>query len=81
MGVLRRRARRRRIVRAGILGGAAYHLGKSAGQQQDEETTDQQVSEDTGEAKLEQLEKLGKLRDSGVLSDKEFAAEKEKILG
>ena len=80
MGVLRR-TRRRRIVRAGLLGGAAYHVGKSAGRQQGEESADQQVTEDTGESKLEQLEKLGKLHDNGVLSDDEFAAEKEKVLG
>ena len=30
---------------------------------------------------IEQLTKLGQLRDSGVLTDEEFAAEKAKILG
>ena len=31
--------------------------------------------------RLEQLEKLGKLKDAGVLDDEEFAAEKKRILG
>ena len=30
---------------------------------------------------LEQLEKLGRLREQGVLTDEEFAAQKAKILG
>jgi hypothetical protein len=30
---------------------------------------------------IEQLKKLGELRDSGVLTDEEFAAQKAKILG
>ena len=30
---------------------------------------------------IEQLEKLGELRDKGVLSDEEFAAPKAKLLG
>lgn len=33
------------------------------------------------EDRLEQLKKLGELRDAGVLSDDEFQAEKSKILG
>jgi len=30
---------------------------------------------------IEQLEKLGELRDKGVLSEEEFAAQKSKLLG
>ncbi len=33
-----------------------------------------------GESTLDQLKKLGELRDSGVLTDEEFASEKAKIL-
>jgi Short C-terminal domain len=36
---------------------------------------------DADDARLERLEKLGELRDKGVLSDEEFAAEKAKVLG
>lgn len=31
--------------------------------------------------KIEQLKKLGELRDAGVLTDEEFAAQKAKLLG
>ncbi|MBN8870959.1 MAG: SHOCT domain-containing protein [Solirubrobacterales bacterium] len=34
-----------------------------------------------GESRLDQLEKLGRLKESGVLDDEEFAAEKKRILG
>ncbi len=40
-------------------------------------TQDRPTEDDT----LSQLEKLGKLHDSGVLTDEEFAAQKAKILG
>ena len=33
-----------------------------------------------GEQRVDQLERLGQLRDSGVLSADEFAAEKKRIL-
>ncbi|MCB0869310.1 MAG: SHOCT domain-containing protein [Solirubrobacterales bacterium] len=33
------------------------------------------------ESRLDQLEKLGKLKDAGILDDEEFAAEKKRILG
>lgn len=35
----------------------------------------------TGENRLDELEKLGRLKESGVLDDEEFAAEKKRILG
>jgi hypothetical protein len=33
------------------------------------------------DARLERLERLGALRDKGILSDEEFAAEKTRLLG
>jgi len=33
------------------------------------------------DARLERLERLGSLRDKGVLTEEEFAAEKAKLLG
>ena len=36
---------------------------------------------DDMDAKIEQLQKLAKLRDAGILTDEEFAAEKAKLLG
>ena len=35
----------------------------------------------TGASRLDQLEKLGRLKEAGVLDDEEFAAEKKRILG
>jgi hypothetical protein len=35
----------------------------------------------TGASQIEQLQQLGELHSSGVLTDEEFAAEKAKILG
>jgi len=35
----------------------------------------------SGEDRLEQLQQLGKLKEQGVLTDAEFAAEKARILG
>lgn len=34
-----------------------------------------------GDDQMQQLEKLGQLHDSGVLTDEEFAAKKKQILG
>mgnify|MGYP003572198050 FL=1 len=36
---------------------------------------------DDMDAKIEQLQKLAKLKDAGILTDEEFAAEKAKLLG
>jgi Short C-terminal domain len=39
------------------------------------------VAADDGDDMLAQLEKLGELRDKGILTDEEFAAQKAKLLG
>jgi len=36
---------------------------------------------DAEDARLQRLEKLGELREKGILTDEEFAAEKTKLLG
>lgn len=38
------------------------------------------VAEDDGDDMIAQLEKLGELRDKGILTDEEFAAQKAKLL-
>ena len=59
-------------------------------QQQDQQQYEQQQQyappppppqQRSGEDELAQLQKLGELRASGVLTEEEFAAEKAKILG
>lgn len=57
--------------------------GDAAGQSGGEaETAVLPAQPPTGEgSRLDQLEKLGKLKEAGVLDDEEFAAEKKRILG
>ena len=82
-------------MRAAMVGGVAYHAGKKVqqGREEDAETEArleqleaQQggapapaaggISDDT----IEQLGKLGQLHEQGVLTDEEFAAQKQKLL-
>jgi membrane protease subunit (stomatin/prohibitin family) len=84
----------RRVARGAVVGGAGYAIGKKKGRKAEEaeaETAYQQQQIDTGavqqqaasseEDTIEQLKKLGELRDSGVLTEEEFQKEKRKILG
>jgi hypothetical protein len=49
--------------------------------QQQQAPTQQQPAVSSEEDTIEQLKKLGELRDSGVLTEEEFQKEKRKILG
>ena len=69
--------RRRPVRRAAVVGGAAY-AGKKYGERKGEQKSPQPSGP---EDPLERLKKLGELRDSGVLTEEEFEAEKNKILG
>lgn len=80
-----------------MVGGAGYVAGKSvarassreAGQEERLESLEREQATTAAapaqgapaESKIDQLTKLGQLRDSGVLSEEEFEAEKQKILG
>lgn len=57
---------------------AAYEQGVAAGQAA--APAQEAPAEDPMDHKIKELEKLAKLRDSGVLTDEEFAAQKQKIL-
>ena len=86
--------RRRPLVRAAMVGGAGYAVGKRRAQAQEQEA--QQAAppqQQTGEApapaggggmsemdRIDALKKLGELHDSGVLTDEQFEAEKEKLI-
>ena len=88
--------RRRPLLRAAMVGGAGYAVGKRRAQateheeQQDAEIQQAQAAPQTqaqaggggmSEAeRLDSLKKLGDLHDSGVLTDEQFEAEKEKLL-
>jgi hypothetical protein len=94
--------RRRPLMRAAIVGGAAYHAGKRVqeGRQEDydrdtriAELEQQQAMQQQpmapppaapaggGDDMIAQLEKLGQLHEQGILTDEEFAAQKQKLLG
>ena len=88
MSPMRRRGRRP-IAKAAVVGGGAAYAGKKYGERkaQPEAEAHQaapQQEAPAGAAKdddLEQLKKLGELRDSGVLTEEEFEAKKREILG
>ena len=89
MGFVRRRARRRTLL---LAGGAAYAAGRSRQPDEDEAPEEEPQQQEvppappppaaTGEgADIDELQRLGDLHSSGVLTDEEFAAAKAKILG
>jgi Short C-terminal domain len=83
MGMVRRRTRRRTMM---VAGGAAYAAGRrNSGQEQ---AYDEQAAPPAppppAPAEVDatsEIEKLASLHDSGALSDDEFAAAKQKVLG
>jgi hypothetical protein len=88
--------RRRPLVRAAVLGGAAYHVGKRNAQkqqaqqeqanQEDQQAANEQEQASTGSkggesnANFDELTKLQHLHDNGVLTDQEFADAKQKVI-
>jgi len=88
--------RRRPIARAAAVGAAGYAVGKRRARRQDEEayaeddasadaSAEEQDAppEDSGaisEEQIESLRQLAQLKQEGILTDEEFAAQKEKIL-
>jgi hypothetical protein len=91
--------RRRPLLRAAVVGGAAYHAGKKVqeGREADydrdariAELEAQQAAQQApapaapsgpSDETLAQLEKLGQLKEQGVLTDEEFQEQKHKLLG
>ena len=81
--------RRRAVVGAAAVGGAAYYAGKKgaeAGRQADQEPMlDERDAQDPpapveGDY-MEELEELAKLHEQGIIDDQEFEAKKAQILG
>ena len=77
-----------------MVGGVAYHAGKKVQEGREEDAmTDARLAQleaQQGAAPaagggtddmIEQLGKLGQLHEQGVLTDDEFAAQKQKLLG
>ncbi len=81
-------------MRAAMVGGAGYAVGKRRAQSQEHEAQqDAQIQQAqpaqsapaTGGGmsemdRIDALKKLGDLHDSGVLTDEQFEAEKEKLI-
>ena len=88
--------RRRPLARAAMVGGTAYAVGKSRQRAQYREEDEQARIEDlearqsvatpvapagpSGDEAIEQLKQLAELKDSGVLTQAEFDAQKQKLL-
>jgi hypothetical protein len=77
-----------------MVGGVAYHAGKRVQEgREDDAETDARLAQleaqqsaaapagGTTDDTIEQLGKLGQLHEQGVLTDDEFAAQKQKLLG
>jgi hypothetical protein len=78
--------RRRPVLRAAAVGGAAYHMGKKVQEGNDaqaelEEMEAAPENDGLSEAAMAQLQQLAQLKEQGVLTQEEFDAQKQKILG
>jgi hypothetical protein len=84
--------RRRPLMRAAMVGGGAYYAGKKVqqGREQDAER-DARIQNleaapaapaagGISDATIDQLKKLGDLKDQGVLTQEEFDQQKQKLL-
>jgi hypothetical protein len=78
--------RRRPVMRAAAVGGAAYHMGKNAQAGQDRaeavaaEPAPEQPAGITDDG-IAQLQKLAQLKEQGIITEAEFDEQKRKILG
>lgn len=87
VGFVRRRTRRRAMM---VAGGLAYEAGRNRQAEQDAYAAPAPTYQEPPPAPpppapsapdLNELERLGELHDSGVLTDEEFAVAKSRILG
>lgn len=83
--------RRRPLMRAAMVGGAGYYAGKKIQEGRQEDAAQDAPQDETQQADapaaggmsddvIDQLGKLGQLHEQGVLTDDEFAAQKQKLL-
>ena len=74
--------RRRPLARAAVVGGGAYALGKRRArmEQEDADAYAEQMDVGLGDDQFDQLQKLAKLKDQGVLTQEEFDEQKARIL-
>jgi putative oligomerization/nucleic acid binding protein len=81
--------RRRPLLRAAAVGGAAYYAGKKVQEGQDveadaDQATTGELEEEQGGAltqdAIDQLKELSALKEEGILTQDEFDAQKQKLL-
>ena len=84
--------RRRPLLRAAMVGGAGYAVGKRRAEAAEQDAATQQSEAPPAQApsagesgmsemeRIDALKKLGELHDSGVLTDEQFEAEKAKLI-
>jgi hypothetical protein len=80
--------RRRPLMRAAMVGGGAYYAGKKIQQGRDQDAGGQDVDAappappagGISDATIDQLKKLGDLKEQGVLTQDEFDQQKQKLL-
>jgi hypothetical protein len=74
--------RRRPLVRAAAVGGAGYAIGKrrARGEQEEEQVDEAPAQTGLSPEAVDELERLAKLKDEGVLTQEEFDSQKARIL-
>ncbi len=63
-----------------VVGGVAYYAGRKTAQAEERKAQPSESAPSGDEDKLEQLTKLGELRDAGTITEEEFEREKQKIM-
>jgi hypothetical protein len=80
----------RGVARTAVIAGTATHVSNNVSRRQSERWAAEQPQQvyaepapaaPSADEQMEQLTKLGQLRDSGVLTEEEFSAKKKQILG
>ena len=75
-----RRRGLRRVAGMAVVGGVGYYAGRKSAQAEERKTQLSESAPSGDEDKLEQLKKLGELRDAGTITEEEFEREKQKIM-
>lgn len=82
MGPGFRRGRRRGLVAGAVIGSAvAGNRAAKAADNQAAEAAEPAAATSDVDQQMAQLEQLGKLKDQGILTQEEFDAKKQQILG
>lgn len=78
----------RGMARTAVIAGTATHVSNNVSRRQanrwaaeEQQQQPLQAAAPSEDDQMAQLEKLGQLRDQGILTDEEFTAKKKQILG